>query len=38
MMQAEGIDVVERVPLVTPTNRFNAHYIDVKRSKSGHLL
>jgi len=38
MMGAEGIEVVERVPLVTPTNRFNAHYLDVKRDKSGHLL
>ncbi|WP_224816854.1 GTP cyclohydrolase II [Hasllibacter sp. MH4015] len=38
MMGAEGIDVVDRVPLVTETNRFNAHYMDVKRSKSGHLL
>ena len=37
-MTAEGIDVVERVPLVTETNRFNAHYLDVKREKSGHLL
>ncbi len=38
MMGEEGIEVVERVPLVTPTNRFNAHYLDVKRDKSGHLL
>ncbi|MEX3017082.1 GTP cyclohydrolase II [Gymnodinialimonas hymeniacidonis] len=38
MMGSEGIEVVERVPLVTPTNRFNAHYLDVKREKSGHLL
>ncbi len=38
MMAQEGIEVVERVPLVTPTNRFNAHYLEVKRDKSGHLL
>ncbi|MEQ8365309.1 MAG: GTP cyclohydrolase II [Roseicyclus sp.] len=38
MMTAEGIDVVERVPLVTGTNRHNAHYLSVKREKSGHLL
>jgi GTP cyclohydrolase II len=37
-MEAEGIDVVERVPLVVPPNRFNAEYLAVKRSKSGHLL
>ena len=38
MMEAEGIAVAERLPLITPTNRFNAHYLDVKRDKSGHLL
>ena len=38
MMQEEGIRVAERVPLVTPTNRHNAHYLDVKAKKSGHLL
>jgi GTP cyclohydrolase II len=38
MMQAEGITVTERVPLVTGTNRHNAHYLEVKRAKSGHLL
>ena len=38
MMAAEGIAVVERVPLVTATNRFNAHYLETKRDKSGHLL
>jgi GTP cyclohydrolase II len=30
--------VTERVPLITGTNRLNAHYLDVKKSKSGHLL
>ena len=38
MMEGEGIKVVDRVPLITPTNRHNAHYLDVKRDKSGHLL
>jgi GTP cyclohydrolase II len=38
MMEGEGIAVTERVPLITGTNRHNAHYIDVKRAKSGHLL
>lgn len=38
MMEAEGITVTERVPLITGTNRHNAHYLDVKRAKSGHLL
>jgi GTP cyclohydrolase II len=38
MMEAEGITVAERVPLVTGTNRHNAHYLEVKKSKSGHFL
>jgi len=38
MMEEEGIAVTDRVPLVTPTNRHNAHYLDVKAKKSGHLL
>jgi len=38
MMQAEGIAVTERVPLITGTNRHNAHYLSVKRDKSGHML
>lgn len=38
MMEQEGIQVAERVPLVTGTNRHNAHYLEVKAAKSGHLL
>ncbi|MGI3184705.1 GTP cyclohydrolase II [Nioella aestuarii] len=38
MMSDEGIRVAERVPLVTKTNRHNAHYLDVKAKKSGHFL
>ncbi|OAN79085.1 GTP cyclohydrolase II [Jannaschia sp. EhC01] len=38
MMDAEGIDVVDRVPLIIDANRHNADYLDVKREKSGHLL
>jgi GTP cyclohydrolase II len=38
MMQAEGLIVAERVPLITGTNRHNAHYLSVKRDKSGHML
>jgi len=38
MLEAEGIAVTERVPLVTPTNRHNQHYLAVKAEKSGHLL
>ena len=38
MLQAQGINVTERVPLVTPRNRHNTGYLDVKAEKSGHLL
>ncbi|NKX45573.1 GTP cyclohydrolase II [Roseicyclus persicicus] len=38
MMEAEGVAVAERVPLVTGSNRHNAHYLAVKRDKSGHML
>jgi hypothetical protein len=35
MMEAEGIAVAERVPLVTGTNRHNAHYLEVKKQSRG---
>lgn len=38
MMQAQGIDVVERVPLKVGLNPLNAKYLDVKAKKSGHIL
>ena len=38
MMQAQGIDVVERVPLAVGRRPENADYLDVKARKSGHLL
>lgn len=38
MLQSHGIAVAERVPLVTPRNRHNTGYLDVKAAKSGHLL
>lgn len=38
MMEAEGIEVAERVPLVTGSTRHNAHYLATKAKKSGHLL
>ena len=38
MLTRQGIDVVERVPLITARNRFNTDYLDTKGSKSGHLL
>ena len=38
MMQAHGIEVVERVPLAVGRNRWNDAYLSVKAAKSGHLL
>ncbi|MCG6112820.1 MAG: GTP cyclohydrolase II [Paracoccus sp.] len=38
MMQAHGIAVPERVPLIVPRNRHNTGYLDIKAEKSGHLL
>lgn len=37
-LEAEGIKVVERVAHHMPANPHNADYLEVKRSKSGHLL
>jgi GTP cyclohydrolase II len=38
MMQANGIAVVERVPLKVGLNPLNARYLDTKAKKSGHIL
>jgi GTP cyclohydrolase II len=38
MMQDCGLDVVERVPTLIARTRFNAHYLETKAAKSGHLL
>ncbi|MCV6595091.1 MAG: GTP cyclohydrolase II [Silicimonas sp.] len=38
MMEAQGIEVVERVPLQVGRQAENARYLDVKAQKSGHLL
>ncbi|TRW98612.1 GTP cyclohydrolase II [Paracoccus sp. M683] len=38
MLESHGIGCVQRVPLITPRNRFNTDYLDVKAEKSGHLL
>ena len=33
-----GINIVERVPLIVGRNPKNAHYLDTKAAKMGHLL
>ena len=38
MMQAQGIEVAERVPLRVGQNPLNEKYLDVKARKSGHIL
>jgi GTP cyclohydrolase II len=38
MMNAEGIEVVERVPLAVGKNPLNSDYLKTKATKSGHLL
>lgn len=38
MMEANGITVVERVPLKVGLNPQNAKYLDTKAKKSGHIL
>lgn len=37
-LEAHGIDVVERVPLIVAAGRDNQRYLHVKRQKLGHLL
>ena len=33
-----GVDVVDRIPLVMPVNRYNRRYLSTKARKSGHLI
>jgi GTP cyclohydrolase II len=37
-LQALGIDVTGRIPLIIPPNRYNKFYLETKAKKSGHLL
>ena len=37
-LQAYGIDIVDRVPLLIAPNPQNARYLETKRTKLGHLL
>ena len=38
ILSEAGINIVERVPLVVGRNPKNAHYLDTKAAKMGHLL
>jgi GTP cyclohydrolase II len=37
-IKAEGIDVVDRIPVVIPSTAFDEGYLDVKKNKMGHML
>ena len=37
-LAGHGLEIVERVPLVAHAGPFNAHYLETKRDKMGHLL
>lgn len=37
-LEGVGVTVVERVPHKLPPNPHNAHYLDTKRDRTGHLL
>ena len=37
-LKAEGIDVVDRIPIVIPANPHDRDYLDVKKQKMGHIL
>ena len=37
-LEAAGVTVIERVPHALPPNPHNAHYLAVKRDRTGHLL
>ncbi|MCY3879128.1 MAG: GTP cyclohydrolase II [Rhodobacteraceae bacterium] len=37
-LQAQGIEVTERIPLTTAANPFNEAYLTTKAKKSGHIL
>ena len=34
----EGIDIIERLPIIMDANEFNADYLAVKRNEMGHLI
>ena len=37
-LEREGVDVVERIPLALPTNKYNEQYLATKRDRTGHQL
>ena len=37
-LEKEGVEVIERLPLALPTNKFNEQYLATKRDRTGHQL
>ena len=37
-LEAEGVAITRRIPVVIPSNEHNEHYLSVKRSEMGHLI
>ena len=37
-IDAYGLEIVERIPIVVPPNDFNRRYLETKRDKMGHLM
>jgi 3,4-dihydroxy 2-butanone 4-phosphate synthase/GTP cyclohydrolase II len=37
-LESYGIKIVKTVPLITPPNPYNIHYLETKQKKLGHLL
>lgn len=37
-LEKEGVEVVERIPLALPTNKYNEQYLATKRDRTGHQL
>lgn len=37
-IESLGVEILERIPAITKTNKYNEHYISTKKNKMGHLL
>ena len=37
-LERQGVEVVERIPLALPTNKYNEQYLATKRDRTGHQL
>ena len=37
-LEKEGVEVIERLPLALPTNKYNEQYLATKRDRTGHQL